>query len=88
MEGDRISEAMLLIFWLKEMFTGDIYDLIPSSQPFSAPMQEFEWSMASLVLHYKAMSYPNDDLGITSIRSTTEMNDLLYGECPNCELDL
>ena len=87
-DGDRITEGMLLVFWMRELFTHDIYQLIEHYQPFSDPHQEFERALHSFVLHSKTMNFENEYLGVDEVKHSTEMNDILFAQCDDCDIVL
>ena len=83
-DGDRITEGMLLVFWMRELFTHDIYSLIEHYQPFSDPHQEFERVLHNFVLHAKTMNFESDYLGVDEVNHSTEMNNILFEYCDDC----
>jgi hypothetical protein len=87
-DGDRIAEGLLLVFWLREMYTSDINTIIPTSQPYVSPSYEYSKMMTSFVLHYKVMAYQSDHLGIDVIDHEEGIMDVLFARCSDCPVIL
>jgi hypothetical protein len=51
-------------------------------------MLEFEKNLISFRLHYKAMAYENEEIGIDNVDHEKGMNDMLFSYCATCPVEL